>query len=334
MDQQPWFDTGISGWPPFLRDDTVGLGMDAITPPLNFDLDVLEVLLGPSSFPGPFNGNDFSLFEGPNVGLIDLDSTALAPSTPFPPINQPQADLTSPQSGMLVEVPVQQFSFNTPPSIDNCTSLAASPLESLSPWTRTPDTLQMWSPSDSMAEHTMLLQSDLYCALSDSIPLGALGQGNQSAIFQSSPPFCSPEFFGNLDQCEGWLDQDLEASVVGGQTKQKLTKAGRIPMREQRRKERPKKCPLPSCKFSTAGFAYSSEVGRHIRDTHKNDIKYISAADQASFGLVKNPPKEYFCTEEGCPTRSKAYGRHDHLLRHLSTHHGRPKQKRGRHARK
>jgi hypothetical protein len=324
MDQQPWFDTGISGWPPFLRDDTVGLGMDAITdstPPQNIDMDVLEVLFDPYSFPGPFNGNDFSLFERPNVGLIDFESTALAPSTPFPPINQPQADLTSPQSGMLVEVPVEQFSINTPPSIDNCTSLAASPLESLSPWTRTPDTLQMWSPSDSMAEHTMLLQSDLYCALSDSIPLGALGQGNQSAIFQSSPPFCSPEFFGNLDQCEGWLDQNLEASVVGGQTKQKLTKAGRVPMKEQRRHTRPEKCPFPQCQYFTKGFPYSKGgLDRHVAACKYNNDE--------------RPPRPYVCIAEGCLKEPKGFPRHDHLLRHQTAKHGRQKAKRGRHARK
>jgi len=103
--------------------------------------------------------------------------------------------------------------------------------------------------------------------------------------------------------------------------------------REQRKEERLETCPFPKCQFSTEGlgFAYSSEVSRHIRAKHKSEIKDLSTAEKARFNLVKNPPKKYLCKKEGC---LKGYGRPDHLLRHRTIKHGRVKQKRGRQARR
>jgi len=302
-------------------DDTVGLDIDATTdsrPPLSFDLNFLESPFHPSSLLGPSNGHAFAPLEGPNVGLFDFESTALGPSTDFSPINKFQADFSSPQSGTLADASMEPFDFNTPPSIGNCTSLATSPLTSLSPLSETPNTLQTWPPSNLMEEPMLFQPVDLpvYCTGFDSVPLGVLGQGNQPAIFQTPPPAFSPQSFGNVDQHGEELDQDLEAPILGGEIGQKLTKAGNLPKREQRKKDRPKKCPFPDCKFFTKGFAYQRGVDRHILDKHKDD---------------KN---QYFCPVEGCSNKFKAYGREDHLLRHLTNKHGRPNQKRGRHARK
>ena len=98
------------------------------------------------------------------------------------------------------------------------------------------------------------------------------------------------------------------------------------------------KCPFSQCKYSTKGFAYQRGVDRHILDRHKNELQLEcpNAADQARLDLAKKAPKEYFCTEERCPWKieCRAFARKDHLLRHLTDKHGRPKQKRGRHARK
>ena len=236
MDQQPWFHAGTSGCPTILCDDTVGPDMDAIAasmPHFSFDLNCLESPFGPYSLPAHFNGDAFAPWEGPNVGLSNFESTtALGPLTHFSPINNPQADLSSPQSGTLAEMPREKFSFNTPPSIGNCTSLAASPSTSLSPWSETPDTLPTRSPSNLMAERMLLQLVDMpmYFSGFDSDPFGVLGQKNQPAIFQTSPPGFLPQSFGNLDQHEEELDQDLEAPTLGGKTGQKLTKAGNVPM--------------------------------------------------------------------------------------------------------
>jgi len=180
----------------------------------------------------------------------------------------------------------------------------------------------------------MLLQPvglPVYCAGFDSVPPGVLGQGNQPAIFPTPPPAFSPQSFGNVDEHEEEMDQDGEAPILRGKIGNKLTKAGNVPMREQRKEQRPERCPFPKCQYSTKGFAYSSEAGRHIRAKHKSEIKNLTTTDKAHFKLIENPPKQHFCTEEGC---LKGYGRGDHLRRHLRGKHGRPTKKRGRHARK
>lgn len=100
--------------------------------------------------------------------------------------------------------------------------------------------------------------------------------------------------------------------------------------RDQNYVTRPAKCPFPECKFAIKGFPNPSDVKKHVRTAgHRFDIDELSSEDQARFDLIDNPPKCYPCLEEDC---QRKYGQQDHLLRHLTTHHNRPKQRPGRHS--